>query len=282
MTLRRSLALALLAVSVILPVSAEAAAPCEVAAARAAAPAGDPACPGVRPGALAYNPKTRESCTFGFLFRGSDGARYALMGHICAQPKAEQSGVGVGALFSETVWKPGKGPRIYDSTNRPVGHAVYDILDLFNGHDLDVALMRLDPRTPYNPRVCMYGGPRGIDSRITTFPETVDVYGQGNPLIVGYEHGEEDTVPYGLNRREAVKRLGVNEMTNSGAPVVMATDGHAALGVMGKYAGEYGVSAEDPTGHDPAGSKIFRLAYVLSRIQPKIGVRLTLINSGER
>ncbi len=275
----RPLVAALLAATVLVPslsAAGDERGACASAANAAAATGADPSCPGVRPGAWAFSTKDKMDCSFGFILRGSDGARYAILGHPCAPAARSQVHVGVGKIFIERTWPVGKGPQISDSTMRPVGRLVYDVNiggsgnETSAGEDVDVALMRLDRGVTYSPTVCQFGGPHRINKVLDTQPEVVQIYGQGDEFIAGGPHGREDVVKLGLNDERVVFSTMVSEGNYSGAPV-LAGDGSPALGVLSQ-SGFWGAE----------GAPIFRLGPLIKRFEKNLKIRLTLVSAGER
>jgi len=258
--------------------------------AAAAAPKGDAACPGVRPGAVAFNTKDRTDCTFGFILRGTDGARYALLGHRCAPASRPDVSLKVGPSNEERTWAVGKGPQVSDSTGKPVGRLVYDVrifeAPLFETVVLvDFALMRLDRGVRYSPVMCQFGGPHGINATIDTQPVFASIYGQSREYTkVDGSQGYQDLIPQGLNREKIVNGARTSQLPNAGAPV-LSGDGGQALGIMGEvytHAGTNPPSQNGSESYNPYGSNIFRLKPVIQRVERALRIRLALVNAGER
>ena len=101
---------------------------CENGFGSAPLPVGTGACAGVRPGALLQVGATfsggGEGCTFAFMFRGSDGARYMGTAGHCAG-----LGAGINPPPQEKRWAPGKGPLALDAAGKGVGRFVYAVVD---------------------------------------------------------------------------------------------------------------------------------------------------------
>ncbi len=250
----------------------------------AAAPPGDPACPGVRPGAAAFNTKDRADCTFGFILRGSDGARYVIVGHRCAPASRPSVSVKVGESREEHTWPRGKGPQVSDSTGKPVGRLVYDVRIVEKALMIDFALLRLDKGIKYSPTMCQFGGPRRINSIIDNQPTFASIYGQSNEYTkVDGSHGYEDLIPQGLNNPEIVNGARTSQLNNDGAPV-LSGDGGQALGIMGEAWTHAGTNPQEDgsQAENPYGSYIYRLGPVIQRLERALHLRLALVNAGER
>ncbi len=228
--------------------------------------------PPLQPGAGAINRSTGLKCTVGFILRGDDGSRYAIVGHTCAPTPRRDVSFGVDQPDVERTWAVGKGPLVHDTTNRAIGRLVYD----FVGHHLDVALVRLDAATPYTPRVLEFGGPSRVNTDLDPAPQTVFIYGITPNRATGAQ-GYQDVLPQGLNARDVVNAAQPSDAYNSGAPVLIG-DGNAALGVMGQSAFNVGGNSS-PAGGGPV---VYRLAPLLAKFQAKLHVKLTLVRSGER
>jgi hypothetical protein len=133
---------------------------CRLPAARTATPIGTGACPGVRPGAFFRSPVA--GCSFNFLFKGSDGARYiGTAGHCLLSSGGQKR------------WRLGTGPVITDSAGRTVGRGAFAILE----GDRDFALIRLNRGVPASAQMCHFGGPVGIDRTYRRAPMTLEHYG---------------------------------------------------------------------------------------------------------
>jgi len=230
----------------------------------------------VRPGAAAFNAKDGNKCTIGFLLRGGDGARYAILGHPCA-PGSRDNRATIGPIDHEVIWPNGKGPQVLDSSGKVVGRLVYDINRLKYPKELDVALMRLESRVAYSPKVCQYGGPSGIDSQISNDPTTANSYGQGDQFYLGDgPHAHQDPIPFGLNDPVRIHAAISSEQPNAGGPVVVG-DGSPALGVMSQW---NETPSTDPK--EGSGVTVFRLGPLIKVLQDTLHIKLTLIKAGER
>jgi hypothetical protein len=124
-------------------------------------------CSGARPGAVLVVPLAspidpRPYPTFGFMFNGSDGHRYATTaGHV---PLGLESG--------ERTWGSGQGTVAFDVEGNRVGEFVYAINTRAEARPdplppgADLALIRVDGAGDIDNEVCGFGGPRGVDERI--------------------------------------------------------------------------------------------------------------------
>lgn len=125
-------------------------------------PVGTGPCPGVRPGAIVRSES--GSCTFNFLFRGSDGIRYmGTAGHCILNSDGEIS------------YRPGKGPVASDAEGKRIGEFAYAILR----KPKDFALVRLDPNVKARPKMCHFGGPTGMNKDTTSERVLLHYYGNG-------------------------------------------------------------------------------------------------------
>ena len=143
---------------------------------KAAAPIGNAACSGVRPGALIES--DAGSCTMNYVFRGSDRRRYVgTAGHCVIEAPS------TGGDFPERRWAPGAGPVARDGSGKRIGRFAYAVLR--DSDEADFALVRLDPGVASNPQMCHFGGPTKLDSRRPgPFPPTLLSH-FGNGILVG-------------------------------------------------------------------------------------------------
>ncbi|MCA1823413.1 MAG: hypothetical protein ABR520_12135 [Mycobacteriales bacterium] len=241
---------------------------------------GDPYCTGVRPGARLRYPGYDETyfCTFGFLFRGSDGATYVATSALCApMTRAEFL-----QTPPEKTWPAGRGPGVQDSSARPdgkdkriVGRWVY----LRHERLAEFGLIRLERGVKASPEVCEWGGPRGVDNEISVTPQFIEFYGQGEGEGTG-RWAREDIVPTGFKDPDVVHGTYPVQAADSGAPV-LAGDKLA----LGMESGRIVVISQNEENDDPygvapgSGSLIFRLPPLVARAEKALRIRLRLILS---
>jgi hypothetical protein len=215
-------------------------------------PVGFTECPGVRPGATLVSGD--ETCSFGFLFQGSDRRRYAATAGHCAfdpDPTADRT----------QVWKPGTGPVVHDGDGKPVGRFVYATM---RGQFADFALVRLDSGVVSDPAMCHFGGPTALTTEVHNRDMLVHHYGQGTGLdFVPARTGEAF---FGLYREDYVYFYGAATGGDSGSPVI-AEDG-AAVGLITDlttpFTGNVGVN---------------RLAAHVADAAKSLKIRLTLLTA---
>lgn len=214
-----------------------------------ATPIGIGACPGVRPGAQVRTP--RGSCTFNFVFDGSDGRRYiGTAGHCILSSGGER------------IWSADNGPVARDSTNARIGEFAYAALV----SPKDFALIRLDEGVEANPAMCHFGGPTEINDDLVYQPTVLHHFGQG--LVYG------DTVPgrthlaTKITNPNSVFANGLAIFGDSGSGVISG-DGRA-IGVL--VTG--GVHMYDVTSTSLIG--ITRIAPQVARAEQQLGISLTL------
>lgn len=182
-------------------------------------PVGTGGCPGVRPGAVLHS--GTETCTFGFLFRGSDGRRYAATAGHCAFSPDPARDPG-----RTQTWKAGTGPVVTGADGRQVGRFAYATM---SGQFKDFALVRLDAGVASDPQMCHFGGPTGITTNVSGDATEVHHYGQGVGVAEVAPARTGDAV-LGLYRADYVYFYGAASEGDSGSPVT-DPDG-AAVGIL--------------------------------------------------
>ncbi len=142
--------------------------PCPAVTSPASAPPfASGACTGVRPGA-AIHLETRL-CTLGFLFKGSDGRKYAATAGHCV---SEQQG--------EKTWAGTTGLAVKDGTGKQIGTVAYWIYrDSSANSRKDFALIRLADGLATNAELCTFGGPTGMNTAIDDDYRQIHHVGQG-------------------------------------------------------------------------------------------------------
>jgi hypothetical protein len=233
--------------------------PCRLIDVPAAAPVGIGTCPGVRPGAIVQT--DIGSCTFNFLFAGSDGNRYiGTAGHCILAQGPVAGDVG------EFTWAPGTGPVARDATGQRVGEFAYAIQQ----DPKDFALIRLDPGVEASPQMCHFGGPTGINNDITPLPVALQYFGNG--LGVGTVLPARTALAIGTPDPDHVFAQGLTIPGDSGAAINSA-DGRA-VGVvvtLGAHLGSIGLG-----GLDAGLMGITRLGPQLARAGEVLGLGFLL------
>jgi hypothetical protein len=220
----------------------------------APAPVGLGSCKGVRPGARIQIARpdlgrdARASCTMNFIYRGRDAQGRTTMyvgtaGH-CAIPEADAAGGGV-----ERAWLPGRGPIAWDGDGRAIGRVSYAIL----GGSRDFALVRLSPRVSYDPQMCHFGGPRGVNNERTNATVTLRHYGQGLgtslvPARTSVARGTPDPDRVLAMGAVAPGDSGSGVLTPDGRAVgvVVTVGGHFAGSVLSPQTGTVGITRVGP------------------------------------
>jgi len=206
---------------------------CDLIAVPAATPVGVGTCPGVRPGAVVQSDV--GSCTFNFLFNGSDGRRYmGTAGHCILEAPA------VGGQAPETTWPMGGGPVARDGAGNRIGEFAYAILE----DPKDFALVRLDAGVVANPQMCHFGGPTGINNDLASGPVTLEHFGNG--IGIGTVLPARSAVALGMPDPDHVYALGAVVPGDSGSGIISA-DGRA-VGVIvttGLHLGSIGFPDSD-------------------------------------
>jgi hypothetical protein len=229
--------------------------------AAAPAPVGVGSCRGVRPGAriqiarpdLGRN--SRASCTMNFIYRGRDARGRTTMyvgtaGH-CVLPDDKAR---------ERAWAPQRGPIAYDGDGNAIGRVSYAVLNATS----DFALIRLSPRVSYDPQMCHFGGPRGINNERTNATMTLRHYGQGlgTSLVPA-----RTSVARGTPDPHRVLALGAVTPGDSGSGV-LTPDGRA-VGVVVTVGGHLGGSILSPqtgtVGITRVGPQLARAGRVLGQ-----------------
>lgn len=215
-----------------------------------AAPFGSGACTGVRPGARLY--VDTNYCSWSFLFKGSDGARYATTAGHCILGES---------VLGERRWPAGKGPVVKDDAQRAVGRAVYAI----SGEQADFAVVRLDRGVKSSPEMCHFGGPTRLTTRVSGDEVLLTHFGQGV--------GAYSTTPartsygfFGLYRPDYIYAYGAVSIGDSGAGIT--TQSGEAVGVITDLSTPF-------TGN----FQINRYAPHLARVRSLLKLRLTLLTA---
>lgn len=204
-------------------------------------------------------------CTAGFLFLGSDGARYLSTAGHCVLGEAQGS----------RAWKPGLGP-VVKAAGQAIGRAAFaENVPTQDGDDFyDFALVLLDKATVATAAVRSYGVPTGMNTAKSQDPARLRVYGQGTG-VSEVTPGRELLAP-NLNRPDHVYAHGALLFGDSGAPVLDET-GRAVGLVLGAGGIPVSIGIGIPkVGHDGALNRIGRLLAVLRHATKATGVRFRL------
>lgn len=186
-SLRRALVALTVAVSTAAPAAAEPRPGCytEETVRRFLQDAPDETCAFVRPGIHVDVVKDgdRRTCQTSYLFTGSNGARYlgtdgycVLANADCAEYVLDILPLCLAAEDPSTdgpkVFPKGHGYPVFLRDGRRIGevrYAVYETGSEFS----NFALVQLDPKVPASPSIRGWGGPTGVDRRVTTEREDV-------------------------------------------------------------------------------------------------------------
>ena len=236
--------------------------PCQLIPVPAAepAPVGVGTCPGVRPGGRVQSEV--GLCTFNFLFRAPDGARYiGTAGHciIGSGPVGKDGG--------EKVWPAGQGPEAQDADGKRIGEFAYAVLQ----DPKDFSLIRLDQGVEASPEMCYFGGPTGLFESDTADPVVLEYYGNG--VAVGSVLPARSGVAFGTPSPDHVYAAGLALPGDSGSGVI-SSDGLAVGALVTTGLHGFGFSEK---GVDFGTMGITRLAPQLARASELLGVPLTLV-----
>ncbi len=221
-------------------------------AADSALPFGVGGCPGVRPGAVVRSEK--GSCTFNFLFTGSDGNRYmGTAGHCILGDSQFVEEIG------EETWAAGTGPEARDGTGKRIGEFAYAILLT----PKDFALVRLDPGVAADAQMCHFGGPTAIH---TASSGSGLIHHRGNGLVFGAVVPARTSITLSYSNPNTVLAHGAAAPGDSGGGV-LSEDGKA-------------VGALVSLGVNPTGFiGITRLAPQVAQAEQVLGIDLTLVTA---
>lgn len=219
-------------------------------------------CPGVRPGGQVET--DIGLCTFNFLFRAPDGARYiGTAGHCILSVSPTGSDVG------EKVYPAGTGPEAQVDGKR-VGEFAYAVLE----SPKDFALIRLDPGVEASPEMCHFGGPTGINDEVSPDPVTLEYFGNG--VGAGMLVPARSGIAPGMPHKDHVYAVGLAVPGDSGSGVI-SSDGRA-VGVL-VTTGIHGFSFDDK-GIDLGTMGITRIVPQLERAEEALGMDLEMVLAG--
>lgn len=210
-------------------------------------------CQDVRPGTYVLP----NGCTLGFLFRGSDGARYFSTAGHCAVVGPD-----------ERTWAEGQGPWVMGvESGERIGEFAYAIVDYRHPPTKDFALLRVDPDVEASPSVCYWGGPVGMSTGTYSSPQWVRFYGNG----VGVSRLSHARTGYAMNMSnpEDAWFLGPTAPGDSGGPVL--TESVEALGLIVASS-----VAASPSPLWVGNANMIRLRPAVDRAVATLGIGLTL------
>jgi hypothetical protein len=234
--------------------------PCKLIPVPAAAPVGTGTCPGVRPGAIVQSEK--GSCTFNFLFNGSDGRQYMGTAGHCILGDSPIGGQDAG----EQSWAPGTGPAATDGNGNRIGEFAYAVLQ----DPKDFALVRLDPGVTASAQMCHFGGPNGLNADQPSSAVLLQHFGNG--LVIGNVLPARTHVALGMPNPDHVFANGAALPGDSGSGVI-SSDGRAVgvLVTVGVHTGSIGT-----TGIEAGLIGITRIPPQEARAEQVLGTGLTL------
>ena len=207
----------------------------------------DPSCAVLRPG-VEVTVRTDEGdqrCMTSYLFHGSDGMRYLGTDGYCVLPGDSDD-----RPDGWVVYPKGKGFAVLFGGKRvgEVRYAAYEAASTFSSF----ALIRLDRKAAASPSIRGWGGPTGIDRRVTTTPEQV--------LLTAQFAQHEAVAARGLYDRTAFDGV---------APVALLGNGGAVLAADGKAIGVL-------TGVSFTGAKVERIEPLVQKLASRLKIRLRL------
>ncbi|MBA2505149.1 MAG: hypothetical protein H0V29_04295 [Thermoleophilaceae bacterium] len=221
---------------------------CKLIEVPAAAPVGVGSCPGVRPGALVQS--DIGSCTFNFVFHGSDGRTYiGTAGHCIIEAPS------TGGDFPEQKWAPGAGPVARDGEGNRIGEFAYAVLR--DSDEADFALVRVDPGVEVDAQTCHFGGPTGINAEKPGAVPPTQLQHFGNGVGIGNVLPARSALALGMPSDAHVYAEGAVVPGDSGSGiesadgravgVIVTTGVHTAgIGTSGVDAGTVGVVRLNP------------------------------------
>ncbi len=245
--------------------------PCNLIGVPAALPVGVVGCEGVRPGGAIFT--ETGLCTFNFMFRGSDGARYMGTAGHCAILDATTGSLPGFVPEEEHVYAPGSRPVAMDGKGNRIGEFAYAILS--QSQEMDFALIRLDSDVEASPQMCHFGGPVGINTDTPALTEPVVLHQYGHGIALGSVLPARSLVALGMPSQYHVFALGAVLPGDSGSGVTSA-DGRA-VGVAvttGLHTGSLGAS-----GIDTGLAGITRLTPQLARAEQMLATDLELVTA---
>lgn len=182
-------------------------------------PVGLSGCSGVRPGAAVRT--DAGLCTVGFLFRGTDGERYAATSAQC-----------MGTFFGQRAPARGRGVVASDEFGSRIGEFAYGITDT----RADFALIRLDRHVPASAQMCHFGGPTDRNDDGGSGPVVLHYYGTGfltyrisvvpEGVGLGRVAPGRSAFAVGLDDPDWVFAFGTGVYGDLGSPVI-SSDGRA-------------------------------------------------------
>lgn len=230
---------------------------CDLLGPKTPLPYGPGTCPGVRPGAQLHT--SNGSCTFNFLFKGSDGRRYIGSAGHCIVP----AGGG--------VWKPSKGPAASDGSGREIGNVVYAIEDDFSYRDF--ALIAIKPGVKVDPQMCHFGGPTGVNTDITSDTTLLHHFGYGAGFALTIP-ARTAIATRGLQMPTHIFAEGLAVFGDSGGAVVDARG--RAVGLMeGLGPADVAIESTDDVGV----VRIIRIGPMIKLAEGALGIRLRLLTA---
>lgn len=245
--------------------------PCNLIGVPAVLPVGVTRCEGVRPGGPVRT--ATGLCTFNFMFRGSDGARYMGTAGHCAILDATTGTLPGFIPEEEHVYAPGSRPVAMDGKGRRIGEFAYAILS--QPQEMDFALIRLDEGVEASPQMCHFGGPVGINTDTPALTEPVVLHQYGHGIGLGSLLPGRSLLALGMPSPYHVFAMGAVLPGDSGSGVTSA-DGRA-VGVAvttGLHTGSLGAS-----GIDTGLAGITRLTPQLARAEEMLATDLELVTA---
>ena len=134
----------------------------------------------VRPGMMIHSGNSQ--CTIAFLFVAGGNTYASTAGH-CFNPwdaelvfeEGQRPVVHLGFPDGGTAG-PRIGVAVYAVAKLPVLHGVFGLLpDVPEG--MDFGLILLDKKIAFDPALCLFGGPTGLNDDLTTIPTVIHMYG---------------------------------------------------------------------------------------------------------
>jgi hypothetical protein len=228
----------------------------------------DPACPGIRPGAVMwpeFNQQYRTS--WNFMLSGSDGGTYTFIEGKTLQTAGNADvELNIESPHLERTWARGKGPGVADGSRKVVGRAVWYARD---GSD-EWALIRLDRGKQWHSAVCSYGQPTSIDTTVDAAPVVVSIYGQQADRAT---KAHTDVLHHGRYNGEAVPKSIPTSSGDWSAPVLSGDN--QAFGFLANDCCLSGRTA-DPALYTGSGGVVYRLQPLMTRAGKTLRIALSL------
>jgi hypothetical protein len=248
-----------------------------VAGAVTASPFGVTECLGVRPGARAIT-RPGTSCTFNFLFKGSDGERYIGTAGHCYDDTVEET----------RTWPVEAAPEVRVPSDQNewtmiiepgerIGQWAYKGFEVkvLQHKELDFGLIRLDGSVDASPEMCHFGGPTALNAGLQEGPLLLHHYGNGK-IFSSTLRARTAIAPFGLVDPRHVYAEGIALFGDSGGPVI--DDSGKAIGLLTAIGVMFDQTPPGTDG-DVGHLEIVRLGPQVRAAEKALGIKLRLVTA---